>query len=188
MKFLNTITIYAYTFYELHFGICMLKALLFVSLYISFSNSGFSAICVTIWGILMHLIVDLQLLESKEDKNEDIYSTSTNETIDLENNSTTYPFLNVSTDPATTAEPSKAPPKSYDRCWKGYSNYNLLWIITGPMTLVLLVSLHLYNFVPIKYVLNLYILLRWIFIIFHVTHFYRFSSILFSWLILFELW
>ena len=32
-----------------------------------------------------------------------------------------------------------APTPTYDKCWKGYSNYNILWIITGPMTLVLFV-------------------------------------------------
>ena len=32
-----------------------------------------------------------------------------------------------------------APTPNYDKCWKGYSNYNILWIITGPMTLVLFV-------------------------------------------------
>ena len=35
-----------------------------------------------------------------------------------------------------------APSPTYDKCWKGYSNYNILWIITGPMTLVLFVSYH----------------------------------------------
>ena len=32
-----------------------------------------------------------------------------------------------------------APPNTYDKCWKGYSNHNILWIITGPMTIVLFV-------------------------------------------------
>ena len=89
----------------------------------------------------MHIIVDLQFLESKEYENEDLYSMSTNEAIEEGDNSTS--FLKASTGSPTTVDPSKDPANSYDKCWKGYSNYNLLWIITGPMTLVLLVSLRL---------------------------------------------
>ena len=31
---------------------------------------------------------------------------------------------------------------SDDKCWKGYSNYPYLWIITGPMTLVIFVRVN----------------------------------------------
>ena len=31
---------------------------------------------------------------------------------------------------------------SVDKCWKGYSNYPYLWIITGPMTIVIFVSIN----------------------------------------------
>ena len=31
---------------------------------------------------------------------------------------------------------------SVDKCWKGYSNYPYLWIITGPMTMVIFVSIN----------------------------------------------
>ena len=139
------------------FNICVFACSKLLSIYcyiVSISLSGFSAICVTIWGIIMHIIVDLQLLENK-DENEDMYSTSTNQTTELGNNTTTHSFLNVSTDPAATADPLKEPPKSHDRCWKGYSNYNLLWIITGPMTLVLLVSLHLSYQLRTFYIYNI---------------------------------
>ena len=43
-----------------------------------------------------------------------------------------------------------------DKCWKGYSNYPYLWIITGPMTLVIFVRIYITLFysyiVCIKYV------------------------------------
>lgn len=29
-----------------------------------------------------------------------------------------------------------------DKCWKGYSSYGYIWIITGPMTVVLFVRTH----------------------------------------------
>ena len=44
---------------------------------------------------------------------------------------------------ATTAEDEEEATQQQptsDKCWKGYSNYPYMWIITGPMTLALFVS------------------------------------------------
>jgi hypothetical protein len=32
-----------------------------------------------------------------------------------------------------------------DKCWKGYSNYPYIWILAGPMTAALLVSLQSFS-------------------------------------------
>ena len=88
---------------------------------------GFSAVCVIIWAALMHVFVDGKIYE---EENEASYSAKNNSILlddaDLANSS------GGSFDDVQQT--------SVDKCWKGYSNYPYLWIITGPMTMVIFVS------------------------------------------------
>ena len=107
---------------------------------------GFSAICVIIWGVLMHIFVDLQYMQMDEDEKPDILSSTSIpiipiESLKTENVSTMDNFSDILAQPSVPTDASIRGKTTYDKCWKGYSNYNFLWIITGPMTLVLFVSM-----------------------------------------------
>ena len=114
--------------------------------------------CAIIWGTLMHIYVDLGYEninnELEEEEVSHIIQSSMKVTI-LPHTSDDIKIVDQSTTPNTLSdttirhskmpEPHStpvAPTPTYDKCWKGYSNYNILWIITGPMTLVLFVSYH----------------------------------------------
>ena len=87
--------------------------------FISFmSILGFSAICVMVWALVMHNYVDGQSLV-------DGSNVSAAENM-------SYPFNDT---PHSSSDQDDG-----DKCWKGYSNYPYMWIITGPMTLALFVS------------------------------------------------
>ena len=111
--------------------------------------------CAIIWGSLMHIYVDLgyeniqnELMEEgvnhiKQSSTEVTIPPITSDDINIIYHSTTHNILSDTTighskvqDPHST---QVAPPNTYDKCWKGYSNHNILWIITGPMTIVLFV-------------------------------------------------
>ena len=89
----------------------------------------------------MHLFVDNQGLSNLEENQDEVFSFASTE-------STVIAMPTVVEDPSTIYGSIIAPSVSYskvkmqsdDKCWKGYSNYNYLWIITGPMTVVLVVS------------------------------------------------
>ena len=91
--------------------------------------SGFSAVCVIIWAALMHVFVDGKFYK---EENEASYSGNNNS------------ILPDDTDLANSSGGSldDVPQTSVDKCWKGYSNYPYLWIITGPMTMVIFVSIN----------------------------------------------
>ena len=96
----------------------------------------------------MHIFVDLNYGATNEDSTYQIESTTTNafrqiEDIQHENNSWRQNVSKILTNPINSPYPEHKAKQTYDKCWKGYSNYNYLWIITGPMTLVLFVRNHI---------------------------------------------
>ena len=92
----------------------------------------------------MHIFVDRQNLETNGDENTAMASLPNSSSISVdgqkvENISHNNNFSNVSIQPINPSYSANNVQASYDKCWKGYSNYNYLWIITGPMTLVIFV-------------------------------------------------
>ena len=92
----------------------------------------------------MHIFVDRQNLEKYGDENAFATSlrNSSNISVDdfqIENISNDYPYPNDSIHPTNPPHSANNDQVGHEKCWKGYSNYNYLWIITGPMTLVIFV-------------------------------------------------
>ena len=92
----------------------------------------------------MHIFVDKQILETGEDENTANTSLTNSSSISVggqesENISYNNNYSRISVQPINPSYASNYVQPSYDKCWKGYSNYNYLWIITGPMTLVIFV-------------------------------------------------
>ena len=91
--------------------------------------SGFSAVCVIIWAALMHVFVDGKIYK---EENEASYSANNNSILPDDTG-----LANSSGGSLDDVQQT-----SVDKCWKGYSNYPYLWIITGPMTMVIFVSIN----------------------------------------------
>ena len=77
----------------------------------------------------MHIFVDGKYLMNEDERKESF-------TISSSNNDSN--FLDDFED-TSRGSMSDRQRSADDKCWKGYSNYHYLWIITGPMTLVIFV-------------------------------------------------
>ena len=82
----------------------------------------------------MHLFVD-----EKYVINDDVSKTSLSSS--LTTNTSKY-VDDLELENASRESMNVVQKTSDDKCWKGYSNYPYLWIITGPMTLVIFVSIN----------------------------------------------
>ena len=85
----------------------------------------------------MHIFVDGQYLMNEDERKETFSISSSN------NNSTFLDDLDM--EDTSRGSKSNRQRSGDDKCWKGYSNYHYLWIITGPMTLVIFVRLNFSN-------------------------------------------
>ena len=101
--------------------------------------SGFSAVCVIIWGVVMHTFVDDQN-KTNIDENTAYFSSK---------NDSNY-FDNTKSENSSDWKWDENQKTNDDKCWKGYSNYPYLWIITGPMTLVIFVRIIITLFLILK--------------------------------------
>ena len=99
--------------------------------------SGFSAVCVLVWGSVMHIFVDGKYLMNEDERMESF-------TISSANNDSNF-LDDLDMEDTSRGSISDRQRSGDDKCWKGYSNYHYLWIITGPMTLVIFVRLFFSN-------------------------------------------
>ena len=97
-----------------------------------------SALCVLIWALVMHVFVDQQ--DQLTNGNETIIASSPSASMDDvvggNNGSESSSPSAGGGGGVTTANIAAA---DRDKCWRGYSNYDYMWIITGPMTMALFV-------------------------------------------------